>query len=111
MKKMPHRQQKSQLIWVAPREDPLSPIQLTEVQLDKLREAAKKCKVTFRWHRPLVINSEPITIEGLKMIRSWEEDGMVVTEYEIPEGADLRDLLKPFGHIDPEQDFFKDYEE
>lgn len=111
MKKMPYRQQKMKLIRVEPKTDPLNPIQLTEVQLDKLRKAAENGKVNFQWRRPLVTSNVPITIEGLKITMEWEEDGMVVTEYEIPEGVDLRDLLKPLCHIDPEQDFFKDHEE
>ncbi len=122
MKKIPYKQKEAELLRLVPKTDPktglfiakpktdpLSPIELTEVQLENLKKAAENCKVTFRWQQPLVVNAPPMTIEGLKIIRTWtEEDGSIVTEYELPEGADLREMLRPFGHIDPEQDFLKD---
>lgn len=122
MKKIPYKQKKSELIRLVPktdpktglfiaepREDPLSPIQLTEVQLENLKQAAKNCKVTFRFQRPLVVNAPPMTIEGFKVLREWtEEDGSTVTEYELPEEIDLRDLLPKFRLIDPEFNFLKD---
>ena len=112
MKKKPKEQENqtpTKLFMAKPRTDPTSPIQLTEVQLENLKKAAEKCKVAFRFRTPLVMNSPPMIIEGLKILREWtEEDGSIVTEYELPEGADLREMLRPFGHIDPEQNFLKD---
>ena len=104
----------AQLFMVEQRTDPLKAPVLTPVQLEHLKKLIKTCKVEFRFQKPLIVNAPPITIEGLKVIRQEElEDGSTLVEFEIPEGVDpetLARLWRPFGPIDPEQDFHKDYD-